>query len=165
MFTHLLKLFSLIAIFIFILAVKIVYELRGKPIECQTTHHFECPCIFGGQNDRNRQRYFRIMEKWQQVVEDVSSLKEFDQDDFAVVNQPFLKHVQFPRVSNGDHDYTYMSVDCFHLSQKGYARATNALWNNMFEPIGNKSNNWNDEFKHFECPTVGHPFIRTPHNG
>lgn len=42
--------------------------------------------------------------------------------DFTVNNQPFLKNVSFPTLANGNHDFTYMSMDCFHLSQKGYAR-------------------------------------------
>lgn len=39
-----------------------------------------------------------------------------------MTNQPFLKDVEFPKTRNGNHDFTYMSLDCFHLSQKGYAR-------------------------------------------
>lgn len=39
--------------------------------------------------------------------------------------------------------------------------ATNALWNNMLEPIGAKSINWNTEFVKFLCPTETSPYIRT----
>lgn len=81
-----------------------------------------------------------------------------------MVNQPFLRNVRFPRLSNGNNDFTYMSVDCFHLSQKGYAIAANALWNNMMEPYGNKSTNWKKEFTEFKCPTDSHPYISTKNN-
>lgn len=100
-------------------------------------------------------------------------------------NQPFLKNVEFPLLSNGNHDFTYMSMDCFHLSQKGYARgkiplhqyryyfaltndvqitAANALWNNMMQPDGQKSTNWKKEFTEFVCPTVDRPYIATKKN-
>lgn len=141
--------------------MRIIYTLRGKPAECETTHHLECPCIFGFKYGSMRERYFKIIEKWQQVVEDVAQMDEFHTNEFTVTNQPFLRKVQFPTKSNGNHDFTYMSVDCFHLSQKGYARASNGLWNNMFEPIGNKSINWKQEFSEFRCPTNENPYIYT----
>lgn len=141
--------------------MKILYDLTGVPSECESTHHFECPCIFGFQYDKLRTRYFRIMEKWQDIVEQIANLDEFNRNDFTVVNQPFLKKIKFPARSNGLSDFTYMSTDCFHLSQKGYARASNALWNNMFQPIGNKTTNWAKEFTVFKCPTEEQPFFRT----
>lgn len=141
--------------------MKVIQELRGKPAECYTSHHFECPCIFGFKYAYMRPRYFKIIERWQQLLEQISDLNEFHRSDFTIVNQPFLKNVKFPKNPNGNHDFSYMSVDCFHLSQKGYARATNALWNNMFEPVGNKSMNWRKEFTHFNCPTNENPYIFT----
>lgn len=110
--------------------MKVIYQLRGKPKECISSNHFECPCIFGFKYNGVRQRYFNTIAKWQQVTAEVPELDEFNKkDDFAVINQPFLRQVKFPRVSNGNNDYTYMSVDCFHLSQKGYAIATNVSKN------------------------------------
>lgn len=144
--------------------MKILYELKGVPSECEATHHFECPCIFGFRYDKVRLRYFRIIEKWQEITEQIANLEEFNRDDFTVVNQPFLRNLIFPRKPNGLNDFTYMSTDCFHLSQKGYARAANAVWNNMLEPVGNKSANWSKEFGVFRCPTEEHPFIRTRMN-
>lgn len=104
------------------------------------------------------------MEEWQKVDVKVAEMEEFQRDDFTVVAQPFLKDVEFPRKANGNHDYTYMSLDCFHLSQKGYALATNALWNNMMEPHGQKTSNWKKEFSVFKCPTNERPFIYTKQN-
>lgn len=102
--------------------------------------------------------------------------------EFTVNNQPFLINARFPTLPNGKTDFTYMSLDCFHLSQKGYARsnlfhkmslvvddsfffaASNALWNNMLEPEGQKSTNWTKEFTNFMCPTEDRPFIATKRN-
>ncbi|XP_031640385.1 phospholipase B1, membrane-associated [Contarinia nasturtii] len=146
-------------------SMKVIYQLRGKPKECVSSNHFECPCIFGFKYGHLRQLYFNIITKWQAVTAEVPDLEEFtNKDDFAVINQPFLRHVRFPHVSNGNHDFKYMSVDCFHLSQKGYAIAANSLWNNMFEPYGNKSTNWKKEFTEFKCPTAEHPYIFTRKN-
>lgn len=147
------------------IGMRIIYNMRGKPSKCITTNHFECPCVFGLAYDYVRDHYFDIMEQWQDVVREVADLPEFNgRNDFTVINQPFLENVQFPRLPNGNHDFTYMSVDCFHLSQKGYAIASNALWNNMLEPYGNKSTNWQREFREFKCPTEAKPFIFTRQN-
>lgn len=74
--------------------MEVIFRLRGKPKQCSTTHHFECPCIFGYKYNNFRQIYFDIMAKWQAVVEEVSNLSEFSiREDFTVINQPFLKHV------------------------------------------------------------------------
>lgn len=145
--------------------MKVIYQMRGKPKECVSSNHFECPCVFGYKYSHLRKRYFSIMAEWQEVTAEVPELDEFNKnDDFAVINQPFLRNVRFPQVPNGNGDYSYMSIDCFHLSQKGYAIASNALWNNMFEPYGNKSTNWQKEFSEFKCPTAQHPFIFTKKN-
>lgn len=136
--------------------------MRGKPSECLPTNHIECPCIFSFRYSHLRKRYYKVIVKWQNVTAEVPDLDEFNKNaDFAVINQPFLRNVQFPQILNGDADFRYMSIDCFHLSQRGYAIASNALWNNMFEPHGNKSTNMHKEFTVFKCPTDQHPFIFT----
>lgn len=145
--------------------MRIIYNMRGKPSKCAVTNHFECPCVFGLGYDNIREHYFKIMDRWQEIVREVADMTEFTgRTDFTVINQPFLENVQFPRLPNGNHDFTYMSVDCFHLSQKGYAIASNALWNNMLQPYGNKSTNWQREFREFKCPTEEHPYIFTKQN-
>lgn len=144
--------------------MKIIRYLRGKPLECESTHHFECPCIFGLKNQVHVPRYFKVMEEWQDVDAKVAEMEEFQRDDFTVVAQPFLKNVEFPKKSNGNNDFSYMSSDCFHLSQKGYALASNALWNNLLELYGQKSSNWKKEFSVFMCPTSERPFIATKKN-
>lgn len=145
--------------------MRIIYNMRGKPSKCTITNHFECPCVFGLRYDYIREHYFSIMDRWQEIVREVADMTEFTgRNDFTVINQPFLENVQFPRLPNGNHDFTYMSVDCFHLSQKGYAIASNALWNNMLQPYGNKSTSWQREFREFKCPTAEHPYIFTKQN-
>lgn len=53
---------------------------------------------------------------------EIATYSEFQRDDFVVVAQPVLINSNLPRASDGYADMTYLSSDCFHLSQK-----TNAL--------------------------------------
>lgn len=53
---------------------------------------------------------------------EIAALPEFQRDDFAVVVQPILLEAFIPLASDGYSDMTYLSSDCFHVSQK-----TNAL--------------------------------------
>lgn len=43
-------------------------------------------------------------------------------DDFTVVLQTFTEHILFPLNKFNDTDTSYLASDCFHFSQKGYAR-------------------------------------------
>lgn len=48
-----------------------------------------------------------------------------DKDDFAVVLQTATEHLQMPKNRFNSTDLSYLASDCFHLSQKGYARCKN----------------------------------------
>lgn len=126
-----------------------------------------------------------------------------NKDDFTVVLQPFTDRLTFPVNRFNGTDLSYIAPDCFHLSQRGYARrenmtirlwiitiiftfsifiiltnsssfdmtkriisyhciaVANALWNNMMEPVGQKTINWSKELDRFICPTDELPYIRT----
>ncbi|XP_055628956.1 phospholipase B1, membrane-associated isoform X2 [Toxorhynchites rutilus septentrionalis] len=145
--------------------VDILTKLKAKPLECVSTHIFECPCFMATQFARNEKRYVKIIEYWNELQKDIAGREEFqNKPDFSVVFQPFIINITVPNLPNGDSDVSYLSMDCFHLSQKGYARAANALWNNMLEPVGAKSNNWEPEFSNFKCPTPEMPYLRTQGN-
>lgn len=58
--------------------MRVIAELRGKPMDCETSHHFECPCIFGTQNIRKREQLYSIMERWQDTLDKVAQLSEFN---------------------------------------------------------------------------------------
>lgn len=62
--------------------IKVITELVGKPLECQTIHHVECPCIFGFLYESKRELYFNIMERWQQVASKVANMEEFNTEVF-----------------------------------------------------------------------------------
>ncbi|XP_055607010.1 phospholipase B1, membrane-associated-like isoform X2 [Uranotaenia lowii] len=144
--------------------VDILTKMKGKPSECVTMHVFECPCFVATRFVANNKRYVKLIEKWNRLQMEITTREEFhSKPDFTVEYQPFIANISIPE-RNGLTDFSYMSVDCFHLSQKGYARASNALWNNMLEPIGEKTLNWEHEFSNFKCPSQDMPYLRTLNN-
>lgn len=128
-------------------------------------HRIECPCLIASRFRKQRQRFIKLIDDWNMLQMEIVTRPEFHaKPDFTVVYQPFAMNLTFPETPNGDTDFTYMSLDCFHLSQKGYALASNALWNNILEPVGSKSLSWEREFELFRCPSDTMPFLRTPGN-
>ncbi|RXM37306.1 Phospholipase B1, membrane-associated [Acipenser ruthenus] len=86
-------------------------------------------------------------------------------DDFTVVLQPFFREVQIPLLPDGRPDSSYFTADCFHLSQKTQSQIARALWNNMLQPVGNKSTFQNlTTAVSLSCPTQADPFLRTYKN-
>lgn len=69
--------------------MKVITELRGKPLECESIHHVECPCIFGFLHESKRERYFKIIEQWQHVVSVVSNMAEFNKEVIVCHNYDF----------------------------------------------------------------------------
>lgn len=140
-------------------------EFTGRSNTCTVTNIFECPCLFATKNVHNRQLYYGLMETWMQKVSEVVNREEFHNlQDFTINAQPFLTKVVFPTTQYNITDYKYLSMDCFHISQKGHARITNGLWNNMLEPVGQKSLNWKKEFQELKCPTQQRPYLATRFN-
>lgn len=57
--------------------MEVLVNFTGKPDECVSLHHFECPCLFGFKHREYRQRYFNIMEEWNKKVVEVANRDEF----------------------------------------------------------------------------------------
>ncbi|NWU99474.1 PLB1 Phospholipase, partial [Upupa epops] len=126
-----------------------------------------CPCVINpkeGSDELKQLIYFnrRYQERTRQVVE---SGRYDTRDDFTVVVQPFLTNVNVPRTQDGVPDRSYFAPDCFHFSQKSHSQAARALWNNMLEPLGEKTDTqqMDDEIV-LKCPTQAEPFLRTYKN-
>ncbi|XP_063697969.1 phospholipase B1, membrane-associated-like [Culicoides brevitarsis] len=146
--------------------VTILLKFTGKPMECVAVHYVECPCFFSSRFGKNRKRYVKIIKDWHAMERNVTDRDEFHNlADFTVNYNPFTSKLVFPLNEEGRTDFRYLSMDCFHLSQRGYAIATNGYWNNMMEPYGNKSTTWSrKEFVDFKCPTKEMPYLRTKGN-
>ncbi|XP_046590027.1 phospholipase B1, membrane-associated isoform X9 [Neodiprion lecontei] len=144
--------------------LKVLVEFTKRQPICDIAVDVECSCLFGLRWQWRKKEFYAIMREWQKIEEEVATLPEFQREDFAIVLQPFTTNISFPVTTSGLTDFTYSSADCFHLSQKGYARAANALWNNLMEPVGRKSRNWQNIFERFLCPTSKRPYISTMKN-
>jgi phospholipase B1 len=100
---------------------------------------------------------------YQQGLNDLVSRGRYDtRDDFTVVLQPFFVNAEIPQ-NGGVPDSSYFAPDCFHLSIKGHTEAAKALWQNMFEPVGNKAQSW-DIGGPLYCPTETNPYLCTALN-
>ncbi|XP_052873446.1 phospholipase B1, membrane-associated-like [Anopheles cruzii] len=148
-------------------SVKKVVMLPRKPFACESLHHGECSCWVGklyNQTDASRERWARIQDQYIEVEKDVAESKEFrGLDEFAVVYQPWSLNISM-KMNGKTVDYSLLSYDCFHMSQKGNAYAGTALWNNLLEPAGKKSTSWRPILKNFKCPTKESPYLYTYDN-
>ncbi|XP_076764145.1 phospholipase B1, membrane-associated [Xylocopa sonorina] len=143
----------------------IIDTRKGRhSLHCDFTTTVECSCLFTLQFRARRPEYYEIMKRWQDLEEEIADYPEFHRDDFTVVAQPTIKNVFIPRAEDGYADMTYLSADCFHISQKTNALYANGLWNNLLQPVGNKSDHWEPLFKKFLCPTSERPFLATREN-
>ncbi|XP_077262344.1 phospholipase B1, membrane-associated isoform X2 [Temnothorax americanus] len=138
----------------------LVKTREGRPsLNCFLTTEVECSCMFGLTFQRFRSMYYDIMRQWQELDMEIATYPEFQRDDFTVVAQPILVNLKIPLASDGYTDMTYLSSDCFHVSQKTNALYANGLWNNLLEPVGAKSMKWNNY--EFRCPTPKRPYLTT----
>ncbi|XP_055005747.1 phospholipase B1, membrane-associated-like [Boleophthalmus pectinirostris] len=126
-----------------------------------------CPCvIMPKDNSAALQQLEALNRKYQTALNELVESGRYDtRSDFTVVVQPFFREIFVPRLPDGRPDRSYFSADCFHLSQKSQTQMARALWNNMLEPLGNKTT------KHdfvagieLKCPTKTSPYIRTYNN-
>ncbi|KAL2306065.1 hypothetical protein Nmel_003967, partial [Mimus melanotis] len=126
-----------------------------------------CPCVISPQDNSNELKqliYFnrRYQERTRQLVE---SGRYDTKDDFTVVMQPFMTNMEMPKTQEGLPDASYFAPDCFHFSQKAHSQAARALWNNMLEPIGEKTDSQKMENEIvLGCPSEAEPFLRTYKN-
>lgn len=138
-------------------------RVNGRPsLYCDLLTDFSCPCLFGLMHENKRQEYYKIMERWQQVDIKISKYSEFQKDDFAVMIHPFLMNAEFPKTDDGYSDSSYLTVDCFHISQKtNYIYAVN-LWNSLLTPYENKTYKFLSS--ELMCPTKKNPYLFTYNN-
>ncbi|XP_053736436.1 phospholipase B1, membrane-associated-like isoform X1 [Synchiropus splendidus] len=126
-----------------------------------------CPCVILPKPDSvSLQKVEEINRDYQRFLNDLVESGRYDtRPDFTVVIQPLLRDVVLPKLPNGSPDRSFLSADCFHLSQKAQTLMARSLWNNMLEPLGNKTAK--QEFSTdlgLKCPTKASPYIRTFRN-
>ncbi|CAH0386793.1 unnamed protein product [Bemisia tabaci] len=143
-----------------------------RSLVCRLLHRFFCTCFHQSGNIDEMAVITQLVRDYQRAEETlVKSGRYNKKEDFTVVIQPFIKLFNAPLKSDRKTrlkeviDISYVTYDCFHFSQKGHALAANLLWNNMLEPLGQKSETtMNYVMERFRCPTPDTPYIFTYNN-
>ncbi|XP_043797736.1 phospholipase B1, membrane-associated-like [Apis laboriosa] len=144
---------------------ELVITRKGRnSLKCYIMTTFECSCLFALQFRDRRQEYYEIISRWQKLQEEVANYPEFNRKDFTIIVSSGISNIKIPLAEDGFSDLSYFSVDCFHISQKTNAVFANALWNNLLQPIGNKTTTWIPVFETFLCPTSEKPYLLTREN-
>ncbi|XP_041827298.1 phospholipase B1, membrane-associated isoform X2 [Melanotaenia boesemani] len=126
-----------------------------------------CPCVLKAKEESSElQRLNDFNRAYQYTMRELIDSGRYDShDNFTVVLQPFFREVFLPKLEDGRPDRSYFTPDCFHLSQKAHTLMARALWNNMLEPVGNKT--FTQDFTagiDLKCPSEENPFFRTAIN-
>lgn len=134
----------------------------NKGLVCTTLHFFTCRCAAFAKDPAAVERF---NDEFQSELYDLVDSGRYDNNNnFTVVIQPFFEETNLPTKNDGSIDFSYFAPDCFHFSGKGHAATALALWNSMFEVVGQKKRFW-IVGEPFECPDpVNNPYLRTAHN-
>ncbi|XP_068574153.1 phospholipase B1, membrane-associated-like isoform X2 [Cebidichthys violaceus] len=141
---------------------------NDKSLGCPTWFvSLVCPCILKPKEGSSElQNVNELNKAYQHAMRELIDSGRYDtHNNFTVVLQPFLREVVLPKLEDGRPDRSYFSPDCFHLSQKAHTLMAKALWNNMLEPVGNKT--FTQDFSvgiELKCPSKTNPFFRTAVN-
>ncbi|XP_014216311.1 phospholipase B1, membrane-associated-like [Copidosoma floridanum] len=144
--------------------VTVSVRVPNRSIMCSVLHPLYCACMHrGSQPDITASK---MSHMYQQAAEALVASGRYDNnDDFTVILQPFIKLFNAPNANPrkaSPIDSTLVTHDCFHFSQKGHALGANLLWNNLLEPVGNKTDSGLPRiFERLLCPSTRSPYIFT----
>ncbi|XP_062378247.1 phospholipase B1, membrane-associated isoform X2 [Sardina pilchardus] len=158
--------------FVNLVEVMYIVPLRelhlDKSVNCPTfLVNLLCRCVMKPIEGTQELRTLAdINRAYQRGMRDLVDSGLYDKhDNFTVVLQPFFREVVIPLLEDGRPDRSYFSPDCFHLSEKAHALMARALWNNMLEPVGNKTSTYDfSAGLSLECPSQSAPYLRTYKN-
>eukprot|EP00731_Ephydatia_muelleri_P027768 Em0019g641a len=129
---------------------------------CDLVHTFVCDCATTG-SAVDKQMTSAASKAYNTALENLISSGKYDtSDDFTVVIQPFPSGIELP-YKNGEPDKSYFAPDCFHFSTKGHKEMAVGLWNNMLQPVGQKSTDWTLN-QAIICPSANTPYFYTKKN-
>ncbi|XP_068088852.1 phospholipase B1, membrane-associated-like isoform X2 [Hyperolius riggenbachi] len=126
-----------------------------------------CGCVVTSPDDSVEMATLKkINQQYQVKTHQLVETGIYDKtDNFTVVVQPFIEHLEIPRNEEGVPDRSYLAPDCFHFGHKGHTLAARGLWINMFEPVGQKtdSQGLSEDITIF-CPPKEDPYLKTAKN-
>ncbi|CAI5770822.1 phospholipase B1, membrane-associated [Podarcis lilfordi] len=126
-----------------------------------------CSCVLNPNDNSTEIETLELFNKrYQEGIHGLVESGRYDaREDFTVVVQPFFEEVRMPETPEGLPDSSYFAPDCFHFSQKGHSQGARALWNNMLEPLGEKSKLQALEMMiTLKCPDQAQPYLMTYRN-
>lgn len=145
-----------------------LHQNQGGKCDLPLAAQSNCTCLRRSQeNSLELQELKQMNWNFQSGISRLSYWPQYLQrEDFAVVVQPFFQNTLVPLNSRGSADLTFFSEDCFHFSERGHAEMAIALWNNMLEPVGQKttSNNFTHSRTKLKCPSPESPYLHTLRN-
>ncbi|KAJ8377759.1 hypothetical protein AAFF_G00254320 [Aldrovandia affinis] len=140
---------------------------QDRTLKCPTwLVNVLCTCVIPPkEGSRELQRLDELNRAYQRGLWELVESGHYDTHaNFTVVVQPFFRDVVIPLLE-GRPDRSYFTPDCFHLSQKAQSLMARALWNNMLEPLGNKTSTQDfNLLPPLKCPSKASPFLRTYEN-
>ncbi|XP_046991155.1 phospholipase B1, membrane-associated-like [Schistocerca americana] len=143
-------------------------DMQNVPVVCHVKQLVLCSCLFGGAERVKATSVAALLQGYWDAERQLALDDRFENEEFAVVLQPFFLGVESPADVNtwfgAAPDLSYFAPDCFHFSQKAHALIANALWNNVLEPVGNKTEGWRPLMQRFLCPSAEAPYFFTRNN-
>merc|ERR1712123_163210 len=80
--------------------VTLALELVNKPKTCILSHLYECPCLFGNEDQGGEKRVEWLLRTYRKILRYLSSQPQYNRDDFTVEYQPTTM-AELPRVLVG----------------------------------------------------------------
>ncbi|XP_023603194.1 phospholipase B1, membrane-associated [Myotis lucifugus] len=140
----------------------------GNPDKCPVQQaSVLCNCVLTPrENSPELAKLEAITRAYQSsMLELVESGRYDTREDFSVVLQPFFHNTRLPVLEDGRLDMSFFAPDCIHPSQKFHSQLSRALWANMLEPLGRKTDTLDlTADMPLSCPTQNEPFLRTLRN-
>ncbi|XP_028809342.1 phospholipase B1, membrane-associated-like isoform X1 [Denticeps clupeoides] len=145
-----------------ILPMETLREVQKPTPGCLLQRSF-CSCLVKpATGSIDLKELIEVNLEYQKRLEQLLYSNRFFKEDFSVVLQPFLKHADPPRLTNGKIDMSFFTPDCFHFTMKGHEELAKGLWNNMFQPEEAKFmvESFSNPIQ-LKCPSPDHPYIYT----
>ncbi|KAG8123372.1 hypothetical protein E2320_018721, partial [Naja naja] len=149
-----------------VIAIRKLYQ--EKSIYCpRLLMRLMCPCIFTPNDNSSEIEQLEFLnQRYQEETHRLVESGRYDtREDFTVVVQPLIEEAEMPLTPDGLPDASYFAPDCFHFHQKSHTQLARGLWNNMLEPIAEKT--IMHRFEHeitLKCPNQAQPYLMTYKN-
>ena len=82
---------------------------------CGLLHELECSCGVS-RDEEVRREVSQASREYNVRIRELSMFEKFNDEEFAVVVQPWFQDTPVPRLSDGSPDTSYFAPDCFHFS-------------------------------------------------